>query len=377
MTSLGILIGVLSVVLLTAFGLGLKKYIQNQFESLGTNLLYVLPGGAFNNGGFNADATFESTFDSKDVKNLSRLDLAKLVVPVYQKNGTVRAGAESKYTSVLLAGGEIFEILNLEIETGELFAKTEVDKKTKGAVIGPKLAEKLYGGPEGAVGRTINLFDLNFKVLGVLKPKGGGALGGPSFDNYVYIPHTAAPSLNPNNKFLSLYIQAPTREQVPFLKDDVRKELLKRYKEDDFSVVEATEILNAINSIFGILNIVLTAIAAISLVVGGIGIMNIMYVAVTERTREVGIRRAVGARSSDILWQFLSEAVILSLFGGLIGLLLAYIITLLIQSLFPAYISLESVILALGVSSGIGIIFGVFPARKAANLSPIEAIRYE
>jgi len=377
LTSLGILIGVLAVVLLTAFGLGLKKYIQNQFESLGTNLIYVLPGGAFNEGGFNADSTFESTFDTRDVKNLSRLKSAKLVVPAFQKNGTAKGGSESKYTSVILATADVFEVLNLKPIFGELFTKTEVDKKTKTAVIGPKLAEKLFETAQNAVGKTINLFDINFKIHGVLESKGGGALGGPSFDNYVYIPYTSAPSLNPNNKFLSIYVQAQNRDAISLTKEEVTTELLKRYKKDDFSVVESTEILNAISSIFNILNIILVAIAAISLLVGGIGIMNIMYVTVTERIKEIGIRRSVGATKVDILSQFLVESIILSLFGGLAGLTLAFLITLGIQSLFPAYIDTTSVILALGVSSGIGILFGVLPARKAAALSPIEAIRYE
>ena len=157
----------------------------------------------------------------------------------------------------------------------------------------------------------------------------------------------------------------------------VTQALLKRYKADDFSVLEQTEILGAISSIFTILNTVLIAIAAISLVVGGIGIMNIMYVTVTERIKEIEVRRALGARRNDILFQFLIESVILSLFGGLLGLLLAGLIVFFIQRFFPAYINLESVLLALGVSSGIGIVFGVFPAKKAAELSPIEAIRYE
>ena len=153
--------------------------------------------------------------------------------------------------------------------------------------------------------------------------------------------------------------------------------MLKSYEKEDFSIIEQEELLSAINSIFSIINTVLVAIAAISLLVGGIGIMNIMYVTVTERIREIGIRRALGARRSDILWQFLTQSVILSLIGGAAGLLLSAIIVLFISRYFPAYIDLQSVILALGVSSGIGIIFGVFPAKKAADLSPIEAIRYE
>lgn len=377
LTSLGILIGVASVVLLMAFGLGLKKYIQNQFENLGTNLVYILPGGSFQNGGFNADATFESNFDEKDLLNLSRMEFANMVAPVYQKNATVSFGAESKFTPIMLANADIFSALNLEAENGELFTKADVDKRAKIVVIGPKIAEDLFGAADAAYGRSITVADQSYKVSGVLKAKGGGGFGGPQFDSYIYLPYKSGIGLNPNKKFLTFYVQATSSEDIPKLKEEIKTTLLKRYEEDDFSIVESTEILNAINSIFGVLNMVLVAIAAISLIVGGIGIMNIMYVSVVERIREIGIRRALGARRIDILSQFLVESVILSLLGGLLGLLLSYGVVLAIQVFFPAYIDLMSILIAVGVSSGIGILFGVFPARKAASLSPIEAIRYE
>ena len=172
-------------------------------------------------------------------------------------------------------------------------------------------------------------------------------------------------------------VKTENENYVPQVKEDIKKEFLKRYDEEEFSIVEPTELLSAITSIFSVLNLILVAIAAISLVVGGIGIMNIMYVTVSDRIKEIGIRRAIGARRSDILYQFLTEAVLLSSIGGLLGLGLAYFVVFLVKSVFPAYIDLISVILALGISSAIGITFGVFPARKAASLEPVEAIRYE
>jgi len=172
-------------------------------------------------------------------------------------------------------------------------------------------------------------------------------------------------------------VKTENENYVPQVKEDIKKEFLKRYDEEEFSIVEPTELLTAITSIFSVLNLILVAIAAISLVVGGIGIMNIMYVTVSDRIKEIGIRRAIGARRSDILYQFLAEAVLLSSIGGLLGLGLAYLVVFLVKSVFPAYIDLISVILALGISSAIGITFGVFPARKAASLEPVEAIRYE
>lgn len=376
LTSLGILIGVASVVLLLAFGLGLKKYIQNQFESLGTNLVYILPGGSFQNGGFSADSTFESTFDEKDLRTLERVPGVNYVAAVYQKNTSVASGTKTKYTPIFLGNDEVFQALNLEPENGRIFTQADLDKRARIAVIGPKLAEDLFGDKTAGVGRNLKVSEQNFKIVGVLKPKGGGGFG-PQFDSYVYVPYKSAASLNPSKKFLSFYVQADDADSIPTVKEELKTTLLKRYSKDDFSIVEATEFLNAINSIFGVLNMVLVAIAAISLIVGGIGIMNIMYVSVVERIREIGIRRAIGATRRDILFQFLAESTILSLLGGLLGLLLSFIVVILIQQFFPAYIDLTSIVLAIGVSSAIGIVFGVFPARKAAALSPIEAIRYE
>ena len=217
----------------------------------------------------------------------------------------------------------------------------------------------------------------NFKIQGVLGSKGGGGFGGPDLDSFVYMPHTTAQVFNPDKKFLAIIVKSKSDISIASAKDEISTALLKRYKVDDFSVIDQAELLGAIEGIFGMLNTVLVAIAAVSLVVGGIGIMNIMYVTVTERIKEIGIRRALGARTSDILLQFLVESVALSILGGFIGLALAFIIVYFMQSFFPAYIDLNSVLLALGVSSVIGVIFGVFPAKKAADLSPIDAIRNE
>ncbi len=379
LTSLGILIGVLSVVLLIAFGLGLKKYIQNQFESLGTNLLRVLPGKIITSGGgFRAGpgSLGGIKFDENDVIGLERISDLELVVPVFTRSQNVSSDTTTELTDIYHSSADIFPGLNLSANIGEIFTKEEVEKRSKVAVIGPKIAEKLFDSAEGALGRTIKIEKVGFKVIGVLELKGGG-FGGPDLDSFVYIPYKTGYVFNNDKKFVAMIIKARSGADLTTVKQEISDVLLKNYKEDQFSVVEQTEILNAIGSIFNILNTVLVAIAAISLLVGGIGIMNIMYVTVTERTREIGIRRAIGARKIDILAHFLVESIILALFGGVMGLGLAYIIVLAIQSLFPAYINIQSVFLAVGVSSFIGILFGVFPAKKAADLSPIDAIRYE
>lgn len=379
LTSLGILIGVSSVVLLVAFGLGLKKYINNQFESLGTNLIIAMPGKMLEEGSLSsAGSSFLGgiKFDEKDAANLKNLENTLYVVPVFMKTITTSAEGNSEIGDLYATTSDVFPIRNLEPLLGTVFSKNDLEKKNKVTVLGPKIAEKLYSSVESALGRIIKIEDQAYKVIGILKAKGGG-FGGPDFDSFVYIPYTSAGSFNPQKTFYAINIKTINSEVIPEVKEKAKKILLKRYKEDDFSVAEQTEIMNIVSSIFAIINTILIGIATISLVVGGIGIMNIMYVSVIERTREIGIRRAIGATGKDILYQFLVEAVILSLIGGLFGLLLSFITVILIQRFFPAYIDLSSIIAALSVSSFIGIIFGVFPAKRAADLSPIEAIRYE
>lgn len=378
LTSLGILIGVLSVVLLMAFGLGLKAYIKGQFESLGTNLLRVVPGKVLQGGGFRAGAGALGgiRFDERDIQKLKRIKDVKSVAPLFTKTVTVTVRKNSQLTDLYTSSADVFLALNVKAKEGVLFTKGDVEKRSKIAVIGPKLAVKLFGLETGALGKNIKIEGHSFKVVGVVEPKGGG-FGGPDLDSLIYMPYTTGFVFNADKKFLAIVIQSDSDTNLGQVKSDINTVLLKRYKPDDFSVIEQTEIINAIGSIFNIMNIVLVAIAAISLIVGGIGVMNIMYVTVTERIKEIGIRRALGARKIDILTQFLMESIILSLFGGFLGLLIAFIIVFFIQRIFPAYINAQAILLSLGVSTFIGVVFGVFPAKRAADLSPIEAIRYE
>lgn len=379
LTSLGILIGVASVVLLIAFGLGLKQYIKNQFESLGTNLIVVLPGKVFSGGSFRGGSSGLGgvKFDERDVAKLKRVPSVSYVVPIFSRAVSMTAGKKTEVSDLYGTTADMFTIRNLTIDQGRIFKKTDVDKRSKIVVIGPTLAKKLFGSSAAAVGRNVQIEGQAFRVIGVLESKGGSGFGGPDLDSFTYAPYKSVYSFNPDKNFVGIYVKVANEDAVNIAKARVTDSLLIRYKEDDFSVIEQTEILNAVSSIFGVLNTLLVFIGGISLLVGGIGIMNIMYVSVVERTREIGIRRAIGATSRDILSQFLAESVILSLIGGFSGVAISYIIVFFIQRVFPAYIDLTSVLVAFGVSSLIGIIFGVFPARKAANLSPIEAIRYE
>lgn len=374
LTSLGILIGVLSVVLLMAFGFGLKNYIEDQFEILGKNLIMILPGKGFQGGGQGLIGGIQ--FDEKDVQKLKRLNDIQSLAPVFTKTLKIESQDKSESTMLIATTTDIFKVLNLGVEYGKQFDSADLEKRAKKVIIGAVISEKLFGTSQNAVGKTVRIQNQRFTVIGVFEKIGSGALGSDD-DNNSVIPYKAAHSFNPSKKFFAIYVKGEGDTSINKLKEDIKKTLLKRYKEDDFTVTEQSELLNVVNSIFTILNIVLIAIGSISLVVGGIGIMNIMYATVTERTKEIGIRRAIGATKKDVLYQFLAETLILSIFGGLIGLLIAFIIVTLIQPLFPAEINFLSIIAALGVSSFIGIFFGVFPANRAANLSPIEAIKYE
>jgi len=378
LTSLGIMIGVLSVVLLIALGLGLKNYLKEQFENLGSNLIIVFPGNVFNEeggGGANFGAGFAggANFDEKDVQNLKKIPEADYVVPAFFKSITIEAGSEKTSGYVQGTSEKLFPLLNNQLVAGRFFTKSDVQRKTKNAVLGLTLAETLFINPERAIGKTIKASDQRFKIIGVIEKTGDREM-----DNTANVPYKSTfGKLNPDKTFFTIYLGTNNEENITTVKEKAKKILLKRYDKDSFSVTEQTEILSTVNQIFTIVNSILVAIGSISLIVGGIGIMNIMYATVTERTKEIGIRRAIGATQKDILNQFLAEAVILSVFGGLLGLILASLIVLAIRTVFPATINLLAVTLAFGVSTIIGVFFGVFPARRAAKLTPIEAIRFQ
>lgn len=379
LTSLGIMIGVMSVVLIIAFGLGLKKSISDQFDSLGSNQLVVFPGQVLKDGKFQGgSASFGSIrFDERDLQTIKRVEGMEKIAPLVGKSTQISFGGETLIGQLYMSSDDIFALRNLKLNLGELFTKEDVEKRQKVVVLGEKIVSEFFEDERDAIGKSIKVEGQTFKVIGTLKSYGSTGFGGPDFDTAVYLPYKAGYLFNPDKKFTNILLKGAVDIDTKELIKNTDEALQRRYKEDDFDVVELGEIQRAISDIFAILNLVLVGIATISLLVGGIGIMNIMYVTVSERTKEVGIRRALGARSEDILIQFLLEAVILSAFGGLIGLGMSFGIVEIVKKSFPAYIDLNSVIIALGVSSIIGVAFGVFPARKASQLSPIEAIRYE
>jgi putative ABC transport system permease protein len=379
LTSLGIIIGVTSVILLTSIGNGLKSYVNQQFESLGANSIYISPGQMFNdNGGFSSGSMMTTSFTQKDVTSLKRKFRNLSVMPVNAVFADIKSNKITK-KSVEIAGSTYEYGPNNNLtpsnENGRWFTKEEEDKKSNVIILGNQIAQDLF--PNGnALGKKVIVKGKDLKVIGVLDKKGGG-MGGAGIDGHTFVPISLAFELAGNENVNTIVVKAQNKDSVEQTKKDLNKFMETKYDKDAFSVFDSSQLLNSINSIISVLTIGLTGIAAISLVVGGIGIMNIMLVSVTERTREIGLRKAIGAYPRAILIQFLIEAVILSCIGGATGVLLGYLGTLIIKTFFPAQVTLSSVILAFGVSSLVGIIFGVAPARKASKLSPIEALRYE
>lgn len=378
LTSLGIMIGVFSVVMLIALGLGLKNYIESQFESLGANLIIIFPGNVFKQeggfaGGFGPGFSGGADFKEKDINELKKIPELNYVVPMFFKSALVEMNGESRYGNLMGTSADFFHVLNFKPLNGQFFTDLDVNRRGKVAVLGFNLADQFFDEPQEALNQTVTVAKQRYKVIGVAEKKGDNEP-----DTSVIVPYkTTFGNINPNKTFFTIYLGINDDEMVKLAKEKAKQALLKNWDEDDFSVTEQTEILSTFNQIFTMINAVLVAIGSISLIVGGIGIMNIMYASVTERTKEVGVRRALGATQKDILNQFLTEAVVLSLIGGLLGLVFAAIVVLLIRAFFPASLNLLSIIISLTVSSAIGIGFGVFPARRAAKLSPIEAIRYE
>ena len=380
LTSLGIIIGVTSVILLTSIGNGLKSYINDQFEQLGSNLVFIVPGKVFNDkGGFEQGASsryVSTSFTDKDVRDLKRGIKNSLVLPLNITQVEVKHANTIKKNITMVGSLEEYSTtVNSIPKIGRWFTNEENDKKSNVVILGYQISQDLFG-TTNPLGKKIIISSKNYTVIGVLDKK-GSSFGGPDEDNFINAPFKTVSTIAGNDNIQEMAIKLENKDDIEFVKKEAKKILLKKYKEDAFSVFDSSQLLSSINSIIGILTVALTGIAAISLIVGGIGIMNIMLVSVTERTKEIGLRKAIGAYPRAILIQFLIEAIILSCLGGLVGILLGFLGTLAINPFFPAKLTISSVLLAFGVSSAVGVIFGVAPARKASKLSPIEALRYE
>jgi putative ABC transport system permease protein len=382
LTMLGVIIGVGSVILLVAIGNGLKEYVTEQFEQFGANNIYVAPGNLFGEGssGFGGNdqvtALLSNTIVYDDVGEIKRLrEHVDGVSGMTMNSANVSYKRITKKPTIVGVNAEYGEITNTGMTVGNFFTRSDEDRKSQVVVLGYKLADDLFGSVD-PIGKTILLKNRPFKVIGVAEEKGGG-FGGPSFDEYVYMPITTGFQLFDSRIVVRIIASARSEASVQPAIRDIEEFYLQRLEEDEFSVFKQDEILKVIDQVLGALTAGLGGIAAISLVVGGIGIMNIMLVSVTERTREIGLRKALGATPNIILVQFLIESVVLSVAGGLIGVGIAYGLSAVISQFIPASVTLSAVMLAFGVSATVGIVFGVYPARKASQLSPIEALRYE
>jgi len=383
LTMLGIIIGVASVVALVSLGAGAQSDIESQINSMGTNMLIVMPGSSDFRGIRGGRGTVK-TLKLKDAdrlrKEASNLTHVSAVVRVQEQ---VVAGSANWNTSVSGVDPEFLSIRNWEISNGRVFDYRDVATRAKVAVLGRTVVEELFGNAD-PVGSRIRIRTVPFTVIGVLSPKGQNAMGQDQ-DDLILVPSTTALfRLSDGENINTIMASAVSEEAIPDAEKEISRILRASHRladgeEEDFTIRNQSELVSMATSVTGTLTILLAAVAGVSLLVGGIGIMNIMLVSVTERTREIGIRMALGARGTDILFQFLVEATVLSLLGGIIGLLSglggAYALGSAMEtSIRPNMLFLVGAVL---FASLVGIFFGFYPAKKASNLNPIEALRYE
>lgn len=383
LTILGIVIGIGSVIAMVSIGQGASNQIQSSIESLGSNLLTIMPGfiqpgrGIVSSGRGSAQ-----TLVNEDIEVLRKITGVAYVSPELQRRFQIVATGNNTNSTVIGIEPDYAQVRNVTPSAGSFITEAHLRSLSRVAVLGSTVALDLFGEDNDPIGRTIRINGVNFKVIGVLQPKGSAGFFNP--DDTVFVPLTTMQKILAGVDFLSIIaISVQTKDLMPQVQDEATLALAQKHrvnpKNPDFSIVSQADIVEALTQVTNTFTIFLAAIAGISLIVGGIGIMNMMLTTVTERTREIGLRKAVGAKKKDISMQFLAEAIVLTLLGGIAGIVLGWIIALGVSQFagIATQVSLEAVLLAFGVSATIGIIFGYYPARRAASLNPIETLRYE
>ncbi len=380
LTMLGVIIGVLAVILLVSIGEGARVYIERELTGLGTNLLVITPGKTSTSGGFHppsAGTVRKLTYDDA-LAIKRRAWLVSDAVPIVFGTGRIKYQNRGRDTSIIGTSPEFERVRNLFVEVGSFVTQADVDSHARVVVIGRTVKDELFGA-ENPLGKPVMLSDARYRVVGVMRKKGVSL--GWNIDDVVFIPVTSGQELFDTDGLFEILASTPRAEDTDRAIAQIKEILIKRHAhKEDFTILTQAAMLETMNTILGVLTAVLGGIAGISLVVGGIGIMNIMLVSVRERTREIGIRKAIGARNKDIMAQFMVEAMTLSAAGGMIGIILGVGISLLIPvfvTVLPTSVSLWSIALAFFFSVAVGVFFGVYPARKAALQDPIQALRYE
>jgi putative ABC transport system permease protein len=383
LTILGIVIGIASVIALVAIGQGAKNSVTSSIESIGSNLIIVMPGsqrvGGVSQGGGSSQTL--TVADAEAIK--SQISGVKAVAPAVTGRYQLTAKGNNTNTEVIGSVGDYMTTRNIKLNIGSFFSEQQIKSSAKVAILGPDTRDELFGENINPSGQIVRINKIDFQVIGVTTAKGGSGFNNQ--DDMVYVPLSTAQHFLAGNDYINnISITAADQNSMTSVQEQITNLLLARHKISDstladFRIMNQNDIISTATSVTSTFTILLSAIAGISLVVGGIGIMNMMLTTVTERTKEIGLRKAVGIRKIYINLQFLAEAVTLTFLGGIFGIFLGWMTSLVLSSLLSvtAEISLSSILLAFGVSATIGIVFGFYPARKAAAMNPIDALRYE